>query len=126
MGTHCFIGLEDKKDSTVRYIYIHYDGYFSHIANILRKHYTKRENVELLISVGDQTSLAEPSKLMNNTEEENKAKLSSNRFDFVRDMGMYIPFCYLFSKDRWEWRISVLWNEDRGRSLDFFDLDELA
>jgi hypothetical protein len=115
MGTHCFIGLEDKKDQTVRYIYIHYDGYFSHIVNIFRQHYMKREDVELLISHGDQTSLQEPSKLVNNNDENNKAALASNRFDFVRNAGMYIPFYYLFTKDdRWE-----------CQTTDMFSMDEL-
>lgn len=58
MGTHCNIGIEDRKDGKVRYIYVHYDGYFSNIVPILRARFMKRSEVEKLVRGGDLSGLS--------------------------------------------------------------------
>jgi hypothetical protein len=115
MGTHCYIGLEDKESGVTQYIYIHYDGYFSHIVEVLRKHYMNRQNVEHLISCGNRSVLQEPSKLTKNDDEDDQAILAKNRYDFHQIARREIEYCYLFTKeDKWE-----------CSSREMFSIDEL-
>lgn len=113
MGTHCFICIEDPSNHTVRSIYVHYDGYFSHIIPVLRKHYMTREQVEHLMSLGDQSILDDPSKLSIKTGD--PCEKWSNRYEMETFARTYVHYWYVFAgNDKWE-----------CQSSDMFGIDEL-
>jgi hypothetical protein len=56
MATRSRIGIENE-DGSVSSVYCHWDGYPSHNGDLLVKHYSDRENVEALISLGSISSL---------------------------------------------------------------------
>jgi len=115
MGTHCYIALEDTNDDTIRYMYNHYDGYFSYIFPLLRKYYMERENVEKLISCGNTSSLPHPRECKTNDKEDKKYITVRNRYEFeaiARDSN--IEYYYLFTKEnKWE-----------CQSLNMIDIDD--
>lgn len=116
MTTHCYIGLEDIKDS-VHYIYVHYDGYFSHIVPILRKYYMDRKNVERLIDFGDMISLLLPNELDLEKGYKNKKK-SKNRYEFQTESVNihHIQYFYLFNRyDKWECQSTEMFDIDHFR-----------
>ncbi len=113
MGTHYYIGVEDKNDGTVRYIYIHYDGYFSHVIPILRKHYMERKNVEGLINCGNSTNLRLPdewiSSVSNDDNDETEPNTVDDRYTFEIEARLNIEYFYLFNKDdKWECQTSEM------------------
>lgn len=59
MSTRCLIGYVNKETNAVRYIYIHCDGYPSHIAPILKGTYNTYEKMIDLVSRGSARNLAE-------------------------------------------------------------------
>lgn len=102
MGTHCYIGIEDKNDGTVRYVYIHYDGYFSYIVPMLRKYYMERKNVESLIDCGNTQSLFLPNQWIVAESEGCLPLTVSDRYVFERE-AMIVHYFYLFNReDEWE------------------------
>lgn len=56
MGTHAFIGKK-LPDGKVKYIEVHYDGYFSWTGRILRTFYRTEKRVDALIELGSLSSL---------------------------------------------------------------------
>lgn len=58
MGTRSTIALEFA-DGTVGQVYCHWDGYLSHNGKILLNHYTDRNKLDMLICLGDVSSLGE-------------------------------------------------------------------
>lgn len=115
MGTHCYIGIEDKNDKTVCYVYVHYDGYFSSIVPILRKHYLDRKKVESLIKCGDMSSILLPDEWFVNKDKELLPKKVENRYVFESISRKHIEYFYLFNKDdKWE-----------CQSTNMFDMNEL-
>jgi len=58
MGTRSNIAIVNE-DDTVSSIYCHWDGYPSNNGKILLDHYTDKAKVELLISIGNLSSLGE-------------------------------------------------------------------
>jgi hypothetical protein len=106
MGTHCYIGIEDKNDGTVCCVYIHYDGYFSYIIPLLRKNYMERSNVEGLIACGDMQSLRLPNEWI---VCENEPTTFGDRYIFEMEARQNIEYFYLFNKDdKWEFQSSEM------------------
>ena len=56
MGTRSLIGVE-MPDSSVQYVYCHWDGYLSHNGKILLNHYVDLLKVIKLMSYGHMSSL---------------------------------------------------------------------
>lgn len=116
MGTHCYIALEDKDDKTVRYVYIHYDGYFSNIVPLLKKYYTVRKDVERLINSGVQSSLLLPNELYVCEDEELKPTTVKHRYIFESEAQrpeLHIEYFYLFNKDdHWECQCTSMFSID--------------
>lgn len=112
MGTHCYIGIEDKDDGSVRYVYVHYDGYFSHIVPILRKHYMERKNVEELIECGDMTSLLLPHQC---TKGETQNEVLKHRYEFeIQARKVMMHYFYLFTKEeKWECQSAEMFTMDQ-------------
>lgn len=59
MSTRSRIGYINPKTGEVKSVYCHFDGYPSNNGKILFKHYTKREDVEELVELGDMSCLGE-------------------------------------------------------------------
>lgn len=57
MATRCRIGI--RENGKTRSIYSHWDGYLSGVGKTLLEHYTNKNKVEKLISLGDISSLGE-------------------------------------------------------------------
>ncbi len=60
MSTRCLVGVEDPGDLTVRYIYVHFDGYLDGVGHELLDGYTDREAAERLVAQGNSSTLEEP------------------------------------------------------------------
>lgn len=58
MSTSCIISAI-QPDSTYKSIYCHWDGYPSHVGQILRDHYTDPDKINALIALGNLSSLYE-------------------------------------------------------------------
>lgn len=56
MGTHAFIGKK-LPDGKVKYIEVHYDGYFSWTGRILRTFYRTEKRVDALLELGHLSSI---------------------------------------------------------------------
>lgn len=56
MGTHAFIGKK-LPDGKVKYIEVHYDGYFSWTGRILRTFYRTEKRVDALLELGSLSSI---------------------------------------------------------------------
>ena len=114
MGTHCYIALEDTTDGTVRYMYNHYDGYFSHIIPLLRKYYMERNNVEKLIEYGSTSSLPLPHECLTQNKD-NQPVMVRNRYEFdAIARSSYIEYYYLFTKEnKWECQTSNMIDIDK-------------
>jgi len=52
MSTHAFIGLE-KRDGSVSFIYVHYDGFPRNMAPMLTQNWAELARVKKLLSKGD-------------------------------------------------------------------------
>lgn len=59
MSTRCWIALANERNSGYRRIYCHNDGHPNRVGKILAEHYTDRDKVEKLISLGGISSLGE-------------------------------------------------------------------
>ena len=57
MSTRSLIGIKNP-DSSITYIYCHFDSYPAHHGPILMKHYNNREIVNDLMDLGDLSQLA--------------------------------------------------------------------
>ena len=113
MGTHCYIGIEET-DGTVRFIFIHYDGYFCHIIPMLRKYYATRENVKRLIEYGNKSILCLPHELSEETiDEDEKPQTVAHRYAFEELVHHKIEYYYLFTKeDKWLCQTSQMMDID--------------
>lgn len=56
MGTHAFIGKK-LPDGKVKYIEVHYDGYFSWTGRILRTFYRTEKRIDALLELGNLSSI---------------------------------------------------------------------
>jgi hypothetical protein len=52
MGTQATIAIQNT-DGSVEGIYIHYDGYLSHVGKVLVTHYSSESKVRRLLKLGD-------------------------------------------------------------------------
>lgn len=59
MATRSLIGILDKTDNTVRYIYCHWDGYTAYMGKMLLTHYNDPEKINNLLDFGDMSSIKE-------------------------------------------------------------------
>jgi hypothetical protein len=57
MSTHCLIAKQNV-DGSIYGIYCHWDGYEAHVGKLLKEHYTDPTKVNLLLALGDISSLA--------------------------------------------------------------------
>ena len=56
MSTNASVHVKGT-DGKIRSIYIHWDGYLSHVGKLLRDHYNTQELADSLVSMGDCSSL---------------------------------------------------------------------
>ena len=58
MSTRAIIGIRNA-NRTITATYCHFDGYREGVGAKLKKHYTEREKIEKMISLGDMSCLGE-------------------------------------------------------------------
>ena len=56
MSTNAIIG-KLQADGTVRSVYLHHDGYFSHAGRILRTFYRTEKRIDALLALGNLSGL---------------------------------------------------------------------
>ena len=73
MSTRSRVGLL-RDDGTVKSIYVHFDGYKEGVGKTLQKHYTKVEDIEKLLELGNLSVLG-------SEYNETLSKISWHRYD---------------------------------------------
>lgn len=116
MGTHAFIGKK-LPDGKVKYIEVHYDGYFSWTGRILRTFYRTEKRVDALLELGNLSSIGStpygknlmpPKELdhihcrayirdFGHTDNEFLPQTASNKEQFFDDAGI----AYLYEDGKW-------------------------
>jgi hypothetical protein len=86
MATRSLIGMT-KPDSTVDYIYCHWDGYPEHHLPILEGFYTDEDTVAQLLSLGYLSSLAENISAPEGSEHTFEKPLNDVCIFYHRDRG---------------------------------------
>lgn len=104
MSTNAIIGITND-DSTVTYIYNHWDGYPEYLADVLCKSYNVKESVRELMSYGDVSSLTytlEESEFYHRDRNEKMSGVNAvtvPRDEFLKDIPHY---AYLFEDGQWK------------------------
>jgi hypothetical protein len=114
MATRSYIGVRNL-DSSVDYIYCHFDGYPDHNGKILREHYSNINRVNELLNLGDLSVLGQFigekmdfNKRVQDTclaygrdrGESNVSKKNSGYDELITDQS--VDYVYVFDGDYWE------------------------
>ena len=114
MATRSYIGVRNT-DSSVDYIYCHFDGYPEHNGQILTEHYTNINRVNELLQLGDLSVLGQFigekmdfDKRVRDTclaygrdrGESNVGKKNSGYDELITDRN--VDYVYVFDGDYWE------------------------
>ena len=114
MATRSYIGVRNT-DSSVDYIYCHFDGYPEHNGQILTEHYTNINRVNELLQLGDLSVLGQFigekmdfDKRIQDTclaygrdrGETNVDKKNSGYDELITDQS--VDYVYVFDGDYWE------------------------
>ena len=114
MATRSYIGVRNT-DSSVDYIYCHFDGYPEHNGQILTEHYTNINRVNELLQLGDLSVLGQFigekmdfDKRIQDTclaygrdrGETNVDKKNSGYDELITDRN--VDYVYVFDGDYWE------------------------
>ena len=114
MATRSYIGVRNT-DSSVDYIYCHFDGYPEHNGQILTEHYTNINRVNELLQLGDLSVLGQFigekmdfDKRIQDTclaygrdrGESNVGKKNSGYDELITDQN--VDYVYVFDGDYWE------------------------
>ena len=96
VSTNCFVG-KLSSDDTVRYIYVHYDGYPSGVGETLKQKFSTEDKVDALLELGDCSSI---------TGDAPDSYEDSEAFECTIDEFLLIPaakieYFYLFKNGRW-------------------------
>ena len=114
MATRSYIGVRNS-DSSVDYIYCHFDGYPEHNGKILTEHYSNINRVNELLNLGDLSVLG---KFIGEKQDFNK-RVVGNCLAYGRDRGesnvskkntgydklitdQSVDYVYIFDGDYWE------------------------
>jgi hypothetical protein len=114
MATRSYIGVRNL-DSSVDYIYCHFDGYPEHNGAILTEHYSNINRVNELLNLGDLSVLG---KFIGEKQDFNK-RIKDNCLAYGRDRGEEnvskknggydelitnhdVDYVYIFDGDYWE------------------------
>ena len=114
MATRSYIGVRNT-DSSVDYIYCHFDGYPEHNGQILAEHYTNPNRVDELLKLGDLSVLGkfigekmDFDKRVKDTclaygrdrGESNVGKKNSGYDELITNQN--VDYVYVFDGDYWE------------------------
>lgn len=114
MATRSYIGIRNL-DTSVDYIYCHYDGYPEHNGEILTEHYSNVSRVRSLLELGDLSVLGkffgekqDFDKRVVDTclaygrdrNEPNTSAKNSRYSDLIKDQS--VDYVYVFDGDYWE------------------------
>jgi hypothetical protein len=114
MATRSYIGVRNL-DSSVDYIYCHFDGYPEHNGKILTEHYSNINRVNELLNLGDLSVLGQFIGEKNNFNdrvrdtclaygrdrgESNVSKKNTGYDKLITDQS--VDYVYIFDGDYWE------------------------
>lgn len=123
MSTRSYICIE-QEDGTYKGSYCHCDGYLTYNGAMLLDHYSEREKVEKLVSLGDMSNLCENIEPNKNYPHSFESPQDGVTVFYGRDRGekntearevsledinsddSWIEYCYVFGKDG-KWRFFV-------------------
>ena len=103
MGTRCYIGVLEP-DESIRYIYVHSEGFPSGVGWDLLNHYVTQEVVGQLVDGGDLSRLGlrpGESSFMGGPGVETKTVGSRDEYREELD-GEWTEYAYLFNGEAWE------------------------
>lgn len=142
MSTRSYICIE-QEDGSIKGIYCHFDGYLEYNGEMLTTHYSDREKVEKLISLGDMSSLQkniEPNpEFPHSFENENCQKdvcifygrdrgdtdTEARNITFESAKDSWCEYMYVFGRDN-EWYYTELYEDEPHWRLVKQDLDRLS
>lgn len=81
MGTRSRIGIEEE-DGSVRSVYIHWDGYPSHVGALAKEHYSDPDKLRELINGGGISALGKEIGLKHDMD-----RCTMSEFEKIRKMG---------------------------------------
>jgi hypothetical protein len=114
MSTRSYIGVRNT-DSSVDYIYCHFDGYPDHNGKILTEHYADMDKVKALMKLGDLSVLGEQIGEKHDFNkrtrgwclaygrdrgESNVSVATGDYKELINDQD--VDYVYIFSGDYWE------------------------
>ena len=116
MGTRSGIGIE-LDDGSIRAVYCHWDGYPKHNGRVLQYHYTDRDKIMQLISLGDLSSLGPEIGTQHDFDDRRDNECTFygrdrgetrridrnfvNPADFAQRFNSGIEYLYLFTDGKW-------------------------
>lgn len=106
MSTNAIIGIV-YRDSTVKSVYLHFDGYPESVLPILENHYNTYEKVSQLIDSGSISILGnileECYFYHRDYGDEMEFFIDMNREEFIEDNSQEFSHSYLFVDGVWEY-----------------------
>lgn len=116
MGTRSRIGCR-QPDGTIRSIYVHWDGYPTHMAPKLVNLYSDFDTLTRLMDRGDRSTLEdtpEQGMAYEDRGEDCPALVSDNREEF-NDIDYGEEYMYLYEPETREWLCNDGYHGDRNR-----------
>lgn len=112
MSTHAHVGLEHS-DGHIEYIYVHFDGYPSRgVGSTLLERYVTRDQVTVLVSQGDSSTLGVP---YTSRGDDLNIGHAIDRKEFL-DSRISVSYTYLFTAEG-NWLCSEFGREFHDLSL---------
>jgi hypothetical protein len=103
MSTRSYIGIL-KEDQQIFFVYCHHDGYPSGVGRVLKEYYYRPEDVIILLSFGNMSSLAptiEDTVFYGRDRNELNQEMQQTTYDEFRSDD--ISYKYLFDEYTEEW-----------------------
>ena len=140
MSTRSRIGMVNE-DGSITSVYCHWDGYPSHNGVLLLGNYKDREKIEMLLSLGDLSSLAPKIAPEGNSvhtfdspadgvcvfygrdrkEKGTECIVSANLQEFIQ-MSDWCDYLYIFEAG--EWFLINMHNDKKPKKLSEYSLEE--
>ena len=101
MSSRSYVGRINN-DGSIEAVYIHHDGYFSYVGNILLEEFNSLESVNFIISRGNASSITDEVGYEGSNE---KAVLFENMVYYIDAFknDIFIEYLYLFDTKKNQW-----------------------
>lgn len=98
MATRSFIGYVTN-DSTVKYCYVHYDGYLDGVGQTLLDKYNTLAKVKKLIKYGEYQTIIDKLKFF---DDKLPVRVCNSIKDYIEiENNTFIDYLYLFKDNEW-------------------------